>query len=260
MHLQRLFSPWESPVITVPDPEFNLKALLWSHIEEEETLEALDAYDLLDTHSLLSSPPSTQSTSPDLETPTSSLPIQLLSAAVLDAVPDQPLATSSKSHSKWQSHKNHKRKCQDAAKELHTNVHPHLKAKHTHATNPIMADYDIRDAPHATSEYVGIREESWKQQYILDELLGPKHNFHHHHWQGEWDADPCCGSTGTGNHRLGRPSQRPTLGGPPSRGCKDLGNLASGLQTLKGSAKASAWQVPHIKHSDFLWGRSNHTP
>ncbi|PBK81490.1 hypothetical protein ARMGADRAFT_1091234 [Armillaria gallica] len=175
-----IFSPWEGPIIMVPDPEFDFKTLLRTHIEEEEEVELLDAYDPLDTHSLLSSPPSSHPSLPE-EPPHTQPP----STTPPEVPQDQQPSTSLQTHSKQQSRKNRKRKCQEAAKDFGTDVHPHLKAKHVYATGPIMTDYNIGDAPYATSGYVGLREESWKQQHTLDELVGPKYNFCHYEWQGK---------------------------------------------------------------------------
>ncbi|SJL15741.1 uncharacterized protein ARMOST_19246 [Armillaria ostoyae] len=182
---QRVFSPWEGPVITVPDPSFDFEGLVRHRVEEEDALESLDAYDPFDSQSPLSTPP---------DMPTNSRPPSPFDAAIpVNQVPDAPTHTpqavpaSSRSHGKKQSRQNRKRKRQ-AQKEHDVfslqELPRNLQLKHTHAAEPIVTEFDVANAPHASTGYVGKVEATWKREHTLEELVGPRYNFQHCHWQG----------------------------------------------------------------------------
>ncbi len=173
-----MFSPWGGPIIQVADPQFDLATIVQAWVAEEELLASLDVYDPINSQSLLSSLPTTPATSPR-------------SSPMPDVAPpplQQPEAQAgpSRSHSKAQSRQN--RKCKrernrDSLKEDYA-THPHLHAKHTHATEPLSVKFDLNAALHTSSGYVGLVEEMWKRQHSLEELLGPKYNFQHCPWGG----------------------------------------------------------------------------
>ncbi|KAK0442271.1 uncharacterized protein EV420DRAFT_1485394 [Desarmillaria tabescens] len=167
--------------ITVPHPSFDFPALVRDRVQEEEKLAALDAYDSFDSHSPLSLPPQTPP-------PSSPTPENLSLADVPNLPPLEP-ASSTKLHAKRQSKRNRHLKRQRAKDDRYAydyEVPPPLRFKHTHATDPIAMEFDTDSAPHASTAYVGLREESWKREHTLDELLSPEYSFRHCPWIGQY--------------------------------------------------------------------------
>ncbi|PBK83052.1 hypothetical protein ARMGADRAFT_1089804 [Armillaria gallica] len=64
-------------------------------------------------------------------------------------------------------------------------VPPRVRQKFTHAPEPITTDFNTNGASHASTSYIGLREETWKYKHILKELLGPKYGFTHCPWTGD---------------------------------------------------------------------------
>ncbi|PBK63576.1 hypothetical protein ARMSODRAFT_858311, partial [Armillaria solidipes] len=185
MRSERVFSAWDVPVIMVPDPEFDFEALVHSQVEEEDALAELDTYNPFDSQSPLSLPPSTPTHSHPPSPSPSHHPIASQSAAASASIP-QPQVLQSLTHNKKQSRCNCKRKQEEEKQQPGSTrkIPCCLWRKHTHAAEPIVSEFDVADAPHATSGYVGIAEDTWKQQHTLEELLGPKFKFQHCEWQG----------------------------------------------------------------------------
>ncbi|PBK79757.1 hypothetical protein ARMGADRAFT_1040562 [Armillaria gallica] len=163
---QCTFLPWEGPIITVPDPNFDFKTLMHGHMKED-TLAALDAYDLFDSHSLLSLPPNTPANSH----PSSPEPNKYPTPTIPQ--PDN-CSPAQKSHGKWESCKNCKQKCQEMAKDLMHKLPPWLCSKHTYAAKAITTDFNVADVPHASSGYASLVKDIWKHKHLLAELVGPK--------------------------------------------------------------------------------------
>ncbi|PBK83275.1 hypothetical protein ARMGADRAFT_1089621 [Armillaria gallica] len=174
---QCIFLPWEGPIVTVPDPDFDFETLVHGGMEED-TLAALDVYDLFDSHSLLSSPLNTLANSH----PSSPKPNKYPTST--NSQPDD-CSSAEKSHGKQQSHKNCKQKCQEMVKDFMHKLPSWLHSKHTHAAKAITTDFNVADVPHALSGYVGLVKDIWKRKHLLAELVGPKYNFHHCQWLGE---------------------------------------------------------------------------
>ncbi|PBK63847.1 hypothetical protein ARMSODRAFT_893855, partial [Armillaria solidipes] len=51
----------------------------------------------------------------------------------------------------------------------------------------IETPFNTEDAPHASTGYLGLREETWKRHHTLEELTGPRYGFTHYPWTG---SDP----------------------------------------------------------------------
>ncbi len=185
---ERVFSPWGGEVIKISDPAFDLSAVVRHRVEEEDALEALDAYDPFDSQSPLSSPPTTPCTS-RAPSPSPDTEIFAELSVLAPPTPRPPPPATSKNHSKRQSRENRKRKRRKKKTgdrlTHHPDIPPRLRSKHTHAAEPLVTDFDVADAPHASSGYVGLVEESWKREHTLEELTGPKFNFWHCKWQGQ---------------------------------------------------------------------------
>lgn len=173
----------------ISDPTFDFDALMQDHVEDEDALEAIDMYNPFNSHSPLLSP---------LTTPCASYAPSPLPFTEDTAKPPSPSFTTEqpplsgmhKSHSKWQSCENWKWKCCEWKAELNVRLDPdvpsHLRSKHTHATEPVVMEFNLEDALHASSGYIGLVEESWKWEHTLEELTGPKFKFWHCEWQGQW--------------------------------------------------------------------------
>ncbi|KAK0429518.1 hypothetical protein EV421DRAFT_1745553 [Armillaria borealis] len=108
---------------------------------------------------------------------------------VLDTLTHTPQAVpaSSQSHGKKQSWENWKHKHQ--AQKEHDIFSPqelpcNLWLKHTHTAEPIITEFDVPNAPHVSTGYVGKVKVTWKWEHTLEELVGLQYNFQHCHWQG----------------------------------------------------------------------------
>ncbi|PBK83205.1 hypothetical protein ARMGADRAFT_1089548 [Armillaria gallica] len=97
----RVFSPYKGEPLVVPDPQFEFSALVKQHVQEEDCLAELDAYDPFDSQSPLSTPPSI---------PPASLICDPAIEILIPTLDLDPPAVSAASHNKWQSKANCKRK------------------------------------------------------------------------------------------------------------------------------------------------------
>ncbi len=187
---RHVFSPWEGATITVPDPEFDFAALLKQRLEEEEQLAELDMYDPTDSLSPLSTPPSTPVTYPIDEINCEIDNIPALNNSVMHHSQSTSYIAQSTTQyrAKQKSKKNRKRKRElEKASRMAIDyvVPPRVRQKFTHAPEPITTDFNTNSAPHASTGYIGLREETWKCEHSLEELLGPKYGFTHCPWTGE---------------------------------------------------------------------------
>ncbi|SJK99853.1 uncharacterized protein ARMOST_03164 [Armillaria ostoyae] len=159
-----VFSPWEGTPIVMLDLEFDFPALVKEHIEQEEFFADLDAHDPFDSGLPFTMPPSSPelkaSLDPTFNLPTASPALQP-NAPMSDTSP--PSDAPCPSHAKQQSKTNCKRK-QKLAKEnssiFEYEAPPSLCTKHTHASSPVQTEFEIEQAPHASTAYVGICEDS----------------------------------------------------------------------------------------------------
>ncbi len=158
-------------------------------MEEEDQLVKLDAYDPFDSHSPLSTPPMSPELGPTadfIEPPTelSSLP---LPANPLGPRAQLPSGSGSQRHAKEQSKANRRRKRKREREEmtaLDYEPRPRIRVKHTLEPEAIATSFKTHDTPHASTAYLGIREESWKRQHTLEELTAPSYGFMHCPWSG----------------------------------------------------------------------------
>ncbi|SJL08346.1 uncharacterized protein ARMOST_11709 [Armillaria ostoyae] len=167
-HSKCVFSPWEGTPIVVPDPDFDFPALVKERMEQEEFFTNLDAHNPFDSGSPLTMPPSSPELKASLDLtfnlPTA-LPASQPNTPMLDMAP--PSDAPHPSHAKQQSKAN-----------------GNLCTKHTHTSSPVQTEFEIEQAPHASTAYVRIHEDSWKKHHTLQDLVGPKYGFKHCAWPG----------------------------------------------------------------------------
>ncbi len=174
----------------VLDPEFDFTKLVKQHMEEEEQLAELDVYDPFDSHSPLSTPPTSLELGPTTEfiKPPAEQSNPPLPADPLGLGAWLPSGLGSQSHATEQSkiNRHHKRKRErEETTALDYEPRPQIHMKHTLEPKAIATPFNTHDALHASTAYVRIREESWKHQHMLEELIAPSsYGFTHCTWSG----------------------------------------------------------------------------
>ncbi|PBK59997.1 hypothetical protein ARMSODRAFT_1027005 [Armillaria solidipes] len=161
---KHIFSPWESTPIVVPDPEFDFPALVKERMEQEEFFADLDTHDPFNSGLPLTTPPSSPELKASLDL-TFNLP--MASPALQPNAPmsdtSPPSNTPCPSHAKRQSKANCNCKWKLAKENssiFEYEAPPSLCTKHTHTSSPVQTEFEIEQAPHASTAYVGIRKDS----------------------------------------------------------------------------------------------------